>query len=65
MAIASWALSSTMETFVRPRVHTTAVMHFIVKAVLSSNFNSIWVMDNEEIGNIQKSFIGSNKFANL
>jgi hypothetical protein len=30
-----------METFVNPTAHTTAEMHFTVKAVLSSNFSSI------------------------
>jgi hypothetical protein len=41
LAIASWAFSSMMETFVNPRAHATAEMHFTVKAVLHSNFSSI------------------------
>jgi hypothetical protein len=51
IAIASWAFLSAMETFVNPRAHATAEMHFTVKAVLSSNLNpsSRWL---EEIGNI-------------
>ena len=40
-AIASWAFSSAMETFVNPMADATAEMHFTVKAVSSSNFNSI------------------------
>jgi len=40
-AIASWAFSSATETFVNPMADATAEMHFTVKAVLSSNFNSI------------------------
>ncbi len=41
LAKVSWAFASAIETFVKPRAHTTAVMHFTVKAVLSSNFSSI------------------------
>jgi hypothetical protein len=41
LAIASWAFLSVMETFVNPRAHATAEMHFTVKAVLSSNFSFI------------------------
>jgi hypothetical protein len=41
LAIASWEFSSAMEDFVNPRAHTTAEMHFTVKAVSSSNFSSI------------------------
>jgi hypothetical protein len=40
-AIASWAFSSAMETFVNPMADATAEMHFTVMAVSSSNFNSI------------------------
>ena len=40
-AIASWEFSSAIETFVNPMADATAEMHFTVKAVLSSNFNSI------------------------
>jgi hypothetical protein len=41
LAIASWEFSYAMETFVNPRAHMAAEMHFTVKAVLSSNFSSI------------------------
>jgi hypothetical protein len=41
LAIASWAFSSAMETFVKPRPHATAEMYFTVKAVSNSNFRSI------------------------
>ena len=41
LAVASWAFSSAMETFVNPMADTTVEMHFTVKAVSSSNFNSI------------------------
>ncbi len=34
LAIASWAFLRAMETFVNPRAHATAEMHFTVKAVL-------------------------------
>ena len=44
LAIA-WAFSSVMETFVKPRAHATAEMHYTVKAVSSSNFSSIGLMD--------------------
>ncbi len=41
LAIVSCAFASMMETFVKPRVHVTAEMHFTVKAVSSSNFSAI------------------------
>jgi hypothetical protein len=41
LAIASWAFSSAMDTFVKPRAHATAEVHFTVKAVSSSNFSSV------------------------
>jgi hypothetical protein len=41
LAIASWAFSSAIENFVHPMADATAKMHFTVKAVSSSNFNSI------------------------
>ncbi len=44
LAIASWAFSNIMETFVKPRAHATVEMHFIVKAVSSANFSCIGVM---------------------
>jgi hypothetical protein len=40
-ARASWVFSSAIETFVNPMADATAKMHFTVKAVPSSNFNSI------------------------
>jgi hypothetical protein len=45
LALASWAFSSMIETFVKPRAHATAEMHFTVKAVLSSKFAYIGYMD--------------------
>lgn len=39
LAIASWAFSSAIETFVNPMADSAAKMHFTVKAVSSSNFN--------------------------
>ena len=40
LAIASWTFQSAVETFVNPTADATVEMHFTVKAVLSSNFNS-------------------------
>ncbi len=41
LVIANWAFLSAMKTFVNPTAEATAEMHFTVKAVLSSNINSI------------------------
>ncbi len=41
LAIASWAFSSAMQTFVIPRAHATVEMYFTIKELLSSNFSSI------------------------
>jgi hypothetical protein len=34
LAITSWVFLSAMETFVNPRAHTTAEVHFTVKSVV-------------------------------
>ncbi len=49
MAIAGWAFSSMMETFMKPRVQATAEMHFTVKAKSSSNFSYIGLMDVKKL----------------
>ena len=41
LVIASWMFSSAIENFVNPMADATAEIHFTVKAVSSSNFNSI------------------------
>jgi hypothetical protein len=38
-----------VETFVKPRAHATAEMHFTVKAVSSSNFSSIGVTNVKKL----------------
>ncbi len=67
VASTSWAFSSAMETFVfvRPRAHATAVMHFTVKAVSSSNVSSISVMGMKKLAIRVRALLEVMSIANL
>jgi hypothetical protein len=65
LAIASWAFSNVMETFLKLRPHATAEMHFTVKAVLSSNFSSIGLMDVKKLAIYRRALLEVISIANL